>query len=773
VKRPRETLAFLLLLILGLAPRLVVVSRFPTIPVSDFHNLIYFGLQLRDGGLTSNVPWFWEGFNVGLPLVLCGLFKILPKHDPAAVARLATVLVNGLLPLLPFFIWRGVLSLRLRVLAGAALALWPGQMFFSGVVAQDNWVLFPSIALAALAVRALVNEDRAWPVTAGLLYAAATAMRADMLLILPLLLAAVRVDLFRARWRQVIAGGLAAGLGLLGLASYRQAASGRFSLAPEFGGLAILGSYLPGSSVTGWEPPYAFLAASRPDLLRDRKAMLSETSGLGIREALRRPAFHALRIVSMMGSYAINSESANLYSSLEAPGVLPPAIQERGARLAARLKLPLRIEMSVIQALFLAALIVGIGRRNRPILALSAAVLLKLGFHAFGVFQGRYFIAATGLEILTIAVAVEEVLRAGLPGRRSLLARALAVGAALGLGLWIFTPRLMAFVQSRDSDPRQHTYHFFLETPDQLEPPEVWRDTWPANRDTQLNCMVDRGVLVALWPGASATMRTLQRDPAPGDRAVAVCELTGQGEPRPLILQVLDPYAPGGLGGRMVQRVEVDGAEVFSHDIAEEPWSGWADIPLGNVGTGTKRRVVIEVKALSPDPGTGWGDYARTTFQLVRSSPASNLAVGKPASQSSTLAGYATTGAGGAVDGKTDGNFGGGSVTATNRDTNAWWQVDLLVSTPIGSVVIWNRTDCCSERLEDYWVFVSDTPFRPTDTPATLKSRAGTWSSHQTSAPQPSTKITATRAPGRYVRVQLAGTNYLSLAEVQVFGGDQ
>jgi hypothetical protein len=82
--------------------------------------------------------------------------------------------------------------------------------------------------------------------------------------------------------------------------------------------------------------------------------------------------------------------------------------------------------------------------------------------------------------------------------------------------------------------------------------------------------------------------------------------------------------------------------------------------------------------------------------------------------------------------------FYNGSVTATNQDPNAWWEVDLLASVPIGSIAIWNRADCCSERLDDYWFFVSDTPFSPTDTPATLKSRVGTWSSHQTAAPHPS-----------------------------------
>ena len=108
-------------------------------------------------------------------------------------------------------------------------------------------------------------------------------------------------------------------------------------------------------------------------------------------------------------------------------------------------------------------------------------------------------------------------------------------------------------------------------------------------------------------------------------------------------------------------------------------------------------------------------------------------------------------------------------VSTTNPDPNAWWQVDLGRSASISSIVIWNRTDCCGSRLGDYWVFVSDTPFLNTDTPATLQNRPGTFASHQTSAPNPSTTI-ATTVQGRYVRLQLSGTDYLSLAEVQVFG---
>ena len=159
-----------------------------------------------------------------------------------------------------------------------------------------------------------------------------------------------------------------------------------------------------------------------------------------------------------------------------------------------------------------------------------------------------------------------------------------------------------------------------------------------------------------------------------------------------------------------------------------------------------------------------------TSFSLSNSAAnGSNLALGKPATQSSTLAGYSTDAAAAAVDGNTDGNFFDGSVTHTNADANAWWQVDLGASASVTSIVIWNRTDCCATRLSDYWVFVSDTPFLASDTPATLGGRANTFGSHQTVSPSPSTNITV-NAQGRYVRVQLSGTNNLSLAEVQVFG---
>jgi hypothetical protein len=130
-----------------------------------------------------------------------------------------------------------------------------------------------------------------------------------------------------------------------------------------------------------------------------------------------------------------------------------------------------------------------------------------------------------------------------------------------------------------------------------------------------------------------------------------------------------------------------------------------------------------------------------------------NLAKGTTASQSSTLLGAAASRA---IDGNTDGNFWNGSVTHTNFETGAWWQVDLGVPYPIGTVVVANRTDCCSDRLSDFDVLVS--------------SDGAYWQPiGGITGPAATQSVFQTNATGRFVRVQLRGTNYLSLADVQVY----
>ncbi|MFF0725928.1 alpha-L-fucosidase [Streptomyces sp. NPDC004134] len=143
-----------------------------------------------------------------------------------------------------------------------------------------------------------------------------------------------------------------------------------------------------------------------------------------------------------------------------------------------------------------------------------------------------------------------------------------------------------------------------------------------------------------------------------------------------------------------------------------------------------------------------------------------NVAKGRPATQKSTRLDAA---AGRAVDGNTNGAFFAGSVTHTAEGGGAgpWWQVDLENRQKISDVAVWNRTDCCSERLGKYYVFVSDTPFTGNSVQETL-AQPGVKAYYREDVAGAPTRIPVD-TEGRHVRVQLTSGEPLSLAEVQVF----
>jgi alpha-L-fucosidase 2 len=145
--------------------------------------------------------------------------------------------------------------------------------------------------------------------------------------------------------------------------------------------------------------------------------------------------------------------------------------------------------------------------------------------------------------------------------------------------------------------------------------------------------------------------------------------------------------------------------------------------------------------------------------------PVSNLARGKSATQSSTSSGASASRA---VDGNTNGTFSAGSVTHTNYDTNAWWQVNLGATYQLDSIQLWNRTDCCANRLSNFYVFVSATDMTGRSL-TSLVNDTTIWR-FQVTGQAPTKLHVPAYVNGRFVRVQLAGSNNLSLAEVQVFG---
>jgi hypothetical protein len=138
------------------------------------------------------------------------------------------------------------------------------------------------------------------------------------------------------------------------------------------------------------------------------------------------------------------------------------------------------------------------------------------------------------------------------------------------------------------------------------------------------------------------------------------------------------------------------------------------------------------------------------------------------ATQSSTYptTRYSNHNAGIAIDGITDGNAYHGHITHTNLGPQEWWQVDLLGLYELDQIVLWNRTDSIGQigiRLSNFDVSVIDDLGNVVWTQDFFTAYEG--------YPNPSLTIDLPdNTLGRTVKVSLNGVNYLSLAEVQVFG---
>ena len=114
-----------------------------------------------------------------------------------------------------------------------------------------------------------------------------------------------------------------------------------------------------------------------------------------------------------------------------------------------------------------------------------------------------------------------------------------------------------------------------------------------------------------------------------------------------------------------------------------------------------------------------------------------------------------------AVDGNTDGNYGGNSCTHTRNDDQAWWRVDLQQDIKVQKVAIWNRADCCGQRLSNFEIRVG---------------RSGNWRENSKCGDKYSIRqgekmeIDCGGLVGSIVFVVLQGKNHLTLCEVKVFG---
>jgi hypothetical protein len=532
-----------------------------------------FGRIFRDQGLAPEVV-HWVQFNPGTSMLLALVFRL--PGEPAELARTATGVLTGLLGLLPFLLWRPFVRFGTRALAGAALALWPGQVVFSGVVAQENWALAPAIALACLAVRRLRDpEGRGHSILAAALYGAAVAIRQEMLIVLlPLALpAALSADGARRRVDTRRAA-ITLGAILLTLAVQRFEATERFAITTPHGGHAVLGAFSPGAFSAGWVDPAPIAAATEPEVLYDFDSALSSGWRLAGKEFRRRPLFHSARAASQLVRLSVESEAELTFWALYP---LPPDRAAAGARLAGTLSAVLRRSLPLLEAAFLVAVFLALRRRDSAILVLAAAVILKFGLHAIASPMGRLMVPAIGLQILALALATELWAREAPRWRVMLAAAAILIGLAMPAALG----RLRRIIEPRELG-MQRSYRF---------PLHVGYQT--------IFCRVDRGRPHFLgWSGAA--LASHRSDPHPGNGATAVCRF--RAERGPLLLRLAPERAPGYSPGRARVAAFVDGIPALSWDLDPAAEDAAREIVVPG-GPGV-RSVVVTTDAPEPESGT-------------------------------------------------------------------------------------------------------------------------------------------------------------------------
>ncbi|XP_078700976.1 uncharacterized protein LOC144927433 [Branchiostoma floridae x Branchiostoma belcheri] len=138
-----------------------------------------------------------------------------------------------------------------------------------------------------------------------------------------------------------------------------------------------------------------------------------------------------------------------------------------------------------------------------------------------------------------------------------------------------------------------------------------------------------------------------------------------------------------------------------------------------------------------------------------------NVALGKMAYQTSTYMTYAAVPSR-AVDGITSTHMRTGSCTHTEEEDNPTWWVNLGQPYMIDRVVIFNRRDCCVERINAFNIHIGDSK------QVTRNPKCG--GDHWIEVNKPSVSIPCQGMRGQYVGVRLPGSKrILSLCEVQVF----
>jgi hypothetical protein len=95
-------------------------------------------------------------------------------------------------------------------------------------------------------------------------------------------------------------------------------------------------------------------------------------------------------------------------------------------------------------------------------------------------------------------------------------------------------------------------------------------------------------------------------------------------------------------------------------------------------------------------------------------------------------------------------------VTRTKEETNPWWTADLGAEKHITGLNVYNRVDCCQDRLSNYEVRIGNDP-NLFNNPSCPKRYNGEGS-------------IKCDLRGRYVGIFIEGKGILNLCEVEFFG---
>lgn len=598
-RKYNELFAILLVLGLGLIPRLVFTYVFPTQPISDFSAIINFGIRLTQDPFAIGYGG-WSFLNPGLPLILSALFRLIPA-EPTAIARWASVIMAGVLPLIPLLVWKNVFTLRARLFSAILLALWPGQIIFSSVVAQDNWVLLPTLLLCALAVRVMVQKSTGHPFLAAFLYGLALAIRQEMLIILlpVVIIAALGTNSKKIIRNFLIAASMIA-IFIAALVTQRGIATGKYSLSTSHFAAAMLGSYVPGAGLA-WIDPKPYVAAIAPELLKNEDEYQAQSLRLVLNEISRRPVFFLIRWPSLvLADMILNFDKNLVYWSMTAPGALPQENQDLANHFVYQL-VPFFVYLSALaHILFIAAVIFSFFNRQLlwVVAPLLLVILFKLGLHALIVSQSRFYLTTIAVEFLVIGIAVNGGM---LDFTRKWFTVSLLSAGTLGFVLlFMGTNSGMAYIIRHDEVP-QYNYQFPL----RIGPYKV-------------DCQMKQGRLLSFYSGingASISMDFLDANPKP--RAKSLVECAGRADSASTLqVFIKDSYTNGGAQGKIQQVFSLDGNEIFAHDIAENA----QNIVVKSTPNGSLV-FVFELRALDPDKNGGWGRSAATEIQFTPVQP--------------------------------------------------------------------------------------------------------------------------------------------------------